>query len=291
MSPAPTDIYEDPEVRRCLKLYIEFARRRAAWISARTEELYRRNPAFAPMTVNLTGEAMLRQNTENIERIGRAADGGDWGPYLANLSERGRSYAKAGIQFSDWTDIFQRLLGQVIDAILEEGGDAEQVRQTLKGAGYLLDTVVQVIGQTFVETQAEIIRDQQKAILRLATPVLVVADRVLLATLIGDLDESRINQLRGAMLGSIRTARAKVVVLDVTGVATVDTEVAQRLGNCIRAARLMGARVLVSGISPEISVAMGLLGVDLPGAEMYATLQDALAAALEIVQSAARGTG
>jgi len=275
---APSDVYGDPEVLQGLRLYSDLAKKRVREISAKTEELYRLVPSFAPLLRGLSGEAMVEQNAENIERIRAAAYEGSWEPYLANLKARGTAYARHGVRLEDWTEVFQRLLAWVMDLVVDDaGGDQARLRAMLKGTSCLFDTVVQVIGQTFVEEHGAIIRHQQAALRELSTPVLAVGERVLLVPLIGDLDEGRISHLRSALLDAIRANRAKVVVLDVTGVAHVDTAVAHRLGAVIKAARLMGARVLVSGLSSEISQAMVLLGTDLPGAETFTTLQLALA--------------
>jgi anti-anti-sigma regulatory factor len=276
----PSDIYEDPEVRRGLQLYVELSRRKVREISAITEAIYRSIPAFQPMLRGLSGEQMVEQNAANIERIAGAAFGGDWGPYLESLRARGVSYARSGVRFTDWTTFFQKLLARVTDLIMEDcRGDEAKLRAMMKGTSSLMDTIVQVIGETFVGEQREIILGQQAALRELSTPILVVGQRVLLAPLIGDLDDARIHQLRTSMLSAVRAHRARVVVLDATGVAHVDTAVALRLGNAMKAARLMGARVLLSGLSSEIAQAMVLLGAELPVAEIFTTLQDALAEA------------
>jgi len=281
VAPNTFDVFQDPELRQGLQLYSEMARRRIREISARTEEAYRQVAGFAPMLSGLTGDVMLKQNTENVERVYLGAHGADWEPYASNLRQRGTLYARAGVRLADWTDFLRRVLAFALDLVFEEHGkDAVRLRAVVKATTCLFDVIVQVIGQTFVDAHREIIREQEAVLRGLSTPVLTVGDRVLLAPLIGDLDEGRIAQLQREMLGSVRSQRARVVVLDVTGVAHVDTAVAQRLGACIKAARLMGARVLVSGLSSAISQAMVLLGVDLPGAETFTALEGALAAAI-----------
>ena len=285
MTSPPLDIYQDPEIRRGVQLYCELLLAHAARISAKLEELYRRVPASAPMLSTVPPEARLRQNVANIAQ---ATQNGNWGPWLESLQARGKAYARAGLSVSGWMDVFQRLQSWMIDFIHEtSAGDPERARLTLKGSNSLNDTAIRVIGQTFVDAHAEIIREQEVALRKLSTPVLTVGDRVLLVPLIGDLDEGRIGQLQREVLSSIRAQRAKVVVLDVTGVAHVDTVVAQRLGACIRAARLMGAQVMVSGFSSEIAQAMVMLGIALPGAETFTALEGALAAAMGLDQERA----
>lgn len=106
-------------------------------------------------------------------------------------------------------------------------------------------------------------KQAEEAIRALSTPVLPIRDRLLILPLIGIIDSVRALQLTEQLLGSIRTHRAKVVVMDITGVGVVDSKVANHLLQTIEAARLMGATVIVSGISSEIAQTLVRIGVDL----------------------------
>jgi rsbT co-antagonist protein RsbR len=117
---------------------------------------------------------------------------------------------------------------------------------------------------TYIDSRERTIKAlQQEAIRELSTPVLPFREGMLLLPIIGQLDSQRARQLTEHLLDSIRANRAKVVVIDITGVATVDSRVANHLVQTVDAARLMGARVVVSGISPEIALTMVTLGIDL----------------------------
>src|SRR6266540_4240821 len=102
----------------------------------------------------------------------------------------------------------------------------------------------------FVEERERIIRQQQEAIRELSTPVLQVRERLLILPIIGVIDPQRARQLTEQLLRAIRTNRAKVVVIDITGVAAMDSNVANHLVQTVEASRLLGATVIVTGLSP-----------------------------------------
>jgi len=115
----------------------------------------------------------------------------------------------------------------------------------------------------FVQERERTIRDQQEAILELSTPVLQVRDRLLILPIIGVIDPQRARQLTEQLLRGIRANRAKVVVIDITGVAAMDTNVANHLVQTVEASRLLGATVIVTGLSPEIAQTLVNIGVEL----------------------------
>src|SRR5213595_1837533 len=115
----------------------------------------------------------------------------------------------------------------------------------------------------FVQQRERIIREQQEAIRELSTPVLQVRERLLILPIIGVIDPQRARQLTEQLLRGIRTNRAKVVVLDITGVPYIDSPVANHLVQTVEAARLLGATVIVTGLSPEIAQTLVNIGVDL----------------------------
>ncbi len=118
--------------------------------------------------------------------------------------------------------------------------------------------------ETYIDARERTIKSlQQEAIRELSTPVLPFRQGLLLLPIIGQIDSQRARQLTEHLLVSIRANRAKVIVIDITGVATVDSRVANHLVQTVDAARLMGAKVVVSGISPEIALTMVTLGIDL----------------------------
>src|SRR5437762_8338733 len=125
----------------------------------------------------------------------------------------------------------------------------------------------------FVQERERVIREQQEAIRELSTPVLQVRERLLILPIIGLIDPARARQLTEQLLRGIRTNRAKVVVIDITGVAAMDANVANHLVLTVESARLLGATVIVTGLSPEIAQTLVNIGVDLTKMNTVGDLQ------------------
>jgi rsbT co-antagonist protein RsbR len=126
---------------------------------------------------------------------------------------------------------------------------------------------------TYIFSRDSTMRKQQEAIRELSTPVLQLRDRLLLIPIIGVIDSQRAQLITESLLRSIRANRAKVVVMDVTGVATIDSKVANHLLQTVTAARLMGATVIVTGLSSEVAQSLATLGIDLAKLNTVGDLQ------------------
>ena len=133
--------------------------------------------------------------------------------------------------------------------------------------------IANTVAVGFVQERERIIREQQEAIRELSTPVLQVRERLLILPIIGAIDPQRARQLTEQLLGAIRTNRAKVVVIDITGVAAIDTSVANHLVQTVEASRLLGATVIVTGLSPKIAQTLVTIGVDLSKMNTVGDLQ------------------
>ncbi len=136
--------------------------------------------------------------------------------------------------------------------------------------------IANTVAVSFVEERERVIRQQQDAIRELSTPVLPVRERLLILPIIGVLDSERARQLTEQLLGGIRTHRAKVVVIDITGAPDVDATVANHLVQTVDASRLMGASVIITGLSPTIAQTLVTLGVDLSKIRTIGDLQGGL---------------
>ena len=133
--------------------------------------------------------------------------------------------------------------------------------------------IANTVGVSFVQERERIIREQQEAIRELSTPVLQVRERLLILPIIGVIDPQRARQLTVQLLRAIRSNRAKVVVIDITGVPAVDSTVANHLVQTVDASRLMGATVIVTGLSSEIAQTLVTIGVDLTRMKTVGDLQ------------------
>jgi rsbT co-antagonist protein RsbR len=132
------------------------------------------------------------------------------------------------------------------------------------------------VGVSFVEERERVIREQQAAIRELSTPVLQVRDRLVILPIIGVLDSQRARQLTEQLLSAIQANRAKVVVIDITGVASIDMTVANHLVQTVNASRLMGASAIITGLSSGIAQTLVDLGVDLSMMKTVGDLQGGL---------------
>jgi rsbT co-antagonist protein RsbR len=133
--------------------------------------------------------------------------------------------------------------------------------------------IANTVAGSFVQERERIIRQQQEAIRELSTPVLQVRERLLILPIIGLIDPQRARQLTEQLLQAIRANRAKVVVMDITGVPSIDSNVANYLVQTVDASRLMGANVIVTGLSPEIAQTLVVIGVDLSKMDTVGDLQ------------------
>ena len=129
--------------------------------------------------------------------------------------------------------------------------------------------------------QQQIIDAQRQAIQELSTPVIPIMERIIVLPLVGSIDSMRARDITRALLAGIRKHRAKVVILDVTGVSIVDSDVANHLNKTIQAARLKGAHTIVTGISDEVAETIVDLGIDWEGIDTVNNLQTGLQVALE----------
>ncbi len=133
--------------------------------------------------------------------------------------------------------------------------------------------IANTVAVSFVEERERVIRQQQDAIRELSTPVLQVRERLLILPIIGVLDNQRARQLTEQLLRGIRTHRARVVVVDITGVPSVDSSVANHLVQAVDASRLMGAGVIITGLSSDIAQTLVTIGVDLSKMNTVGDLQ------------------
>lgn len=148
--------------------------------------------------------------------------------------------------------------------------------------------IANTVAVSFVQERERVIRQQQDAIRELSTPVLQVRERLLILPIIGVLDTQRAQQLTQQLLSAIRSHRAKVVVVDITGVADVDVAVANHLVQTVDASRLMGAGIIITGLSSDIAQTLVHIGVDLSKMNTVGDLQGGIEEAERLLGFAVR---
>src|SRR5918912_259089 len=169
--------------------------------------------------------------------------------------------------------------------------DFELLSRVLDAYEPAANRIANTVAVSFVQDRERIIRQQQEAIRELSTPVLQVRERILILPIIGVLDSQRANQLTEQLLRGIRTNRAKVVVIDITGVPEIDSTVANHLVQTVDASRLMGASVIITGLSPEIAQTLVTLGVDLSKVNAVGDLQGGIEEAERLLGYTVLGGG
>jgi rsbT co-antagonist protein RsbR len=155
-------------------------------------------------------------------------------------------------------------------------GDLELLNRILDAYEPAANRIAVTVGVSFVEERERVIHEQQEALRELSTPVLQLRERLLILPVIGILDSSRARQLTEQLLGAIQEKRATVVVIDITGVATIDGTVANHLVQTVEASRLMGASTILTGLSSEIAQTLVDLDVDLGMMKTVGDLQGGL---------------
>ena len=151
--------------------------------------------------------------------------------------------------------------------------DSQVLNRVLDAYEPAANRIAITVAVGFVQERERVIREQQEAIGELSTPVLPVRERLLILPIIGLIDAQRARQLTEQLLRAIRANRAKVVVIDITGVPAMDSNVANHLVRTVDASRLLGAMVIVTGLSPEIAQTLVKLGLDLSKMNTVGDLQ------------------
>ena len=191
--------------------------------------------------------------------------------YARDLSER---IIPRGVETHEVVGIVLLLRDVLARSLfLKYHDDFDVLNRVLDAYEPAANRIANTVAVSFVEERERVIRQQQDAIRELSTPVLQVRERLLILPIIGVLDSQRAAQLTDQLLRGIRTNRAKVVVIDITGVPEIDTSVANHLVETVDASRLMGASVIITGLSSDIARTLVTIGVDLSKMNTIGDLQ------------------
>jgi anti-anti-sigma factor len=241
-------------------------------------------PDFAEIVRAMPPEEAARQEARGRELQRAAIFDGRVDEYLADLTQQGVGYARMGIQFASWFELCG-IYRDLVTVRLGEAAIVDLARTTitsqglnrlLHGMNRILDVAMQAIAAAYLAAKEEIIRDQQEAIREISTPVLQIREQVLILPIVGMVDTHRARQITESVLKAIRARRARAVVMDVTGVPIVDSKVARHLAQTCEAARLMGASVIVTGISQEIAQTLVTIGADFSTVQTLGDLQSGI---------------
>ena len=234
-------------------------------------------------------ESELRQQCQKFLTVFRtglddvgASDPGDprWQELRDLLGDISKSRAIQGFSSTETATFVFSFKEPLFERLRKDVRDAQILADQIWGATELLDAFGLYTTDVFLKTREDLIRRAQEDMLELSTPVVKLWDGILALPLIGTLDSARTQVVMETLLEAIVETNSKVAIIDITGVPTVDTVVAQHLLKTITAARLMGADCIISGIRPQIAQTIVHLGINLLDVTSKATLRDAFAVAL-----------
>ena len=235
------------------------------------DELKRQADGF----LNILNAAIKSGRTDNI-------DGPEWVEVRAFLDDLSRQRALAGFGSEETATFVFSLKKPLFEALrLESLADPQQFADDVWSITVLLDKLGLHTIKAYQRAREGIINRQQQELLELSTPVVKLWDGILALPMIGTLDSARTQIVMESLLQKIVETESEIAILDITGVPTVDTLVAQHLLKTVTALRLMGAECIISGVRPQIAQTIVHLGVDLQGVTTKANLADALALALK----------
>ena len=226
--------------------------------------------------------SLLAAIREGLE-TGDATDvaGPAWSPAREFLTDFSRNRARQGFTpVETATFVFSLKLPLFSRLRQEYGNDAAGLAADIWTATALIDSLGLLTTENHQKTREEVIARQQQELMELSTPVVKLWEGVLALPLIGSLDSARTQVVMENLLQQILTTGAEIAIIDITGVPTVDTLVAQHLLKTVAAARLMGADCIISGVRPQIAQTIVHLGVELGDVATKATLADAFRLAL-----------
>jgi len=218
--------------------------------------------------------AALQEDSQNI-------DAPAWKPVKDLLASVSRSRATQGFKPSETAMFVFSLKQPLFDLLRKEIKDIEILGNETWVMSVLLDKLGLFTTETYQQNREIIIARQQEELLELSTPVVELWDNIVALPLIGTLDSARTQVVMESLLQKIVENEAMMAIIDITGVPTVDTLVAQHLLKTVAAARLMGADCIISGMRPQIAQTIVHLGVNLSDVITKATLADAFAVALQ----------
>lgn len=249
------------------------------WTEAQSEEGVQRTDVFSKREVR-------EQSTRLLKAFREAAKGGDmadpdvsgdsWAPLREALSEVSEERTERGVTPTQMANFINALKIPLFEFLTERIEDGKTLAAELIVAARAVDAFALFTTEAFIEQRERIIERQRAEMIELSSPVVELWKGILAIPLIGALDSARAQEVMENLLEAIVEHKAEIVIVDITGVRTVDTQVAQHLLRTAAAVRLMGAECIISGISPLIAQTMVQLGVDVGEVLTRSSIRDAL---------------
>jgi rsbT co-antagonist protein RsbR len=252
----------------------------SGWLAGRKRDGRSRDAGNDAATADLAREFLERLRSGAASGQLDDVMAAEWAPMRDLLEDFSRSRVTQGFSPGETATFVFSFKEPVFDALRRElGSNVDQIADQIWVVSRLLDSLGLYTIEAYTRTREEVIGRQQQELLELSTPVVELWEGVLALPLIGTLDSARTQIVMENLLERIVTSGAEIAIIDITGVPTVDTLVAQHLIKTISAARLMGADCILSGIRPQIAQTIVHLGLEL-NVVSKATMADALGLAL-----------
>ena len=250
------------------------------WIAYQLSTLTIRRDLLKESELREASRQFLDLFTEAFSSTGDSSSP-NWKPVKDNLAEISRARALQGFSPSETATFVFSLKQPLFDVAQQKAGtDGKRLAEILWDLTILLDKLGLYTTEVYQESREGVIHRQQLELMELSTPVVQLWDEVVALPLIGTLDSNRTQVVMENLLQRVVETGARIAIIDITGVPTVDTLVAQHLMKTVAATRLMGADCIISGIRPQIAQTIVHLGVNLNDIVTKATLADAFQVAL-----------
>jgi rsbT co-antagonist protein RsbR len=229
-------------------------------IQVQIRERLATHPEFGPLIRDTPVDA--EHDAAQRAQLRAAMVDWNWDAYWENTRAQAAGYATAEIPLSSWVELVNLFRTDLVERLFDTVAH-DELLALVQALDRWLDDAIAAFGQAFIATNEQVIATQQQAIRQLSTPVLQLSSGLLILPIVGALDRERLDQMRAELLRAIRDRRARAVVLDVTGVPEIDSVAANQLIGSVTSARMMGAEVIISGLSAEISQTLVTVGIDL----------------------------
>jgi rsbT co-antagonist protein RsbR len=254
---------------------------RTEWIRDMAKSL-QRGDLISKTELEEQSKAVLLEVVKGVKSDSTDISSPPWSGARSLLQEISASRARQGFSPVEVATFVLSLKQPIFSAIRRDlAKSQDKLFDTLWSATELLDRLALTTTESFMTAREELIVRQQQELLELSTPVVKLWDGILALPIIGTLDSARTQVVMENLLQTIVATNSKYAIIDITGVPTVDTLVAQHLLKTITAARLMGAECIISGVRPQIAQTIVHLGINLEDVITKAKLSDALALALQ----------
>ena len=251
------------------------------WLSYQTAATTMRADLIKESDLREQSRRFLQLFTEVVQQNGKGENAGSWKSVKDMLSEVSRTRVAQGFSAVETASFVFSNKHPNFDMLRQEIRDIEELCREIWVTTALLDKLGLYTTEAYLQSRDSIISRQQQELMELSTPVVQLWDNILALPLIGTLDSERTQVVMENLLEKVVETGASIAIIDITGVPTVDTLVAQHLLKTVAAARLMGADCIISGIRPQIAQTIVHLGINLADIITKATLADAFAIALQ----------